>query len=494
LSVEVDHSDGVRRYEVLNSETSTPNPSERREVYEWQGRTFNHIEMNPLDNLAQHGMDEFEKDPSMLKPLSYPLHALGDVTVPMHVVGTSSWGHGPFEAAVDELFPEILFQHGDVQQEATDQERVQQLEQARRILLDGFRWWQWLRDFRAENPEWGQLPIRPFMLELAKETRRNGDELLIDDASFLDVMANVTNTVAETLDGSLQDANEQSTKDANESIAAYNARTGAALAPILVTTISFGNVYHSLLPIVRERVEASAGAQVAFLTILGSELVEPLADNETTACAGLQPRCAAGQSAADGSCLDAAALCPDGTIPNPNAEGECMAATPTCTPGQHLNQETNSCEYCAIDRTLAWSEVNCTGGITVPLEAASAPDDNCPNEYWIALDNVSLATGATLFEAKVTKFGDEATCTTIAANVDLYTSKTDGTFDHLGNTSGFGELIGATCEPPAGLQVARNLVSGRPEVRVRALLYPDPGGASLQLGAVDGNTCPREIQ
>jgi hypothetical protein len=489
LSLKIEYSDGVRRYELTQDETKTPNPSIAREKYEWQGRTFNHIEMNPLDNLAQFGMDQFEQDPSTLKSLGYPLHALGDVTVPMHVVGTSSWGHGPFESTVDDLFPQILYQHETLEQETSEAERLDQLAQARRILLDGFRWWSWVRDYRDSNPEWGKLPIRPFLMAIAEETRKNGSELLIDDASFIDTMSIIGSKIA-GIDPNVSKAYDRANQRANDSIAAYNERTGAALAPVTLSPVELPNVYHWLLPVVRERVEASAGAQVAFLTIVGSELVQPLDDSATTACAGIEPRCTAGQSAADGSCLAAADLCPDGQIPDPNAPDECIDQNPTCTPGQHLNQTTHTCEYCAIDATLAWSSVNCSQFTKLPLEATSSVDDNCPSEFWVKIENLQIPTEATAFNARVIEFGDETTCSQIAANVDVYGGKTDGTFESLGSASGFGEWNQVECITPAGVEVPRSDISGRTAVLVRSLLFTDPGGASLQLNAVaNGNLC-----
>jgi len=42
------------------------------------------------------------------KGLAWPLHAIGDVCAPHHVVGTTSWGHRPFEEIVDHHEPSFI--------------------------------------------------------------------------------------------------------------------------------------------------------------------------------------------------------------------------------------------------------------------------------------------------------------------------------------------------------------------------------------------------
>jgi hypothetical protein len=52
-----------------------------------------------VDNLGFFGWNEFHAKAGSVSFLGWPLHALGDATVPMHVAGTTAWGHRPFENA-----------------------------------------------------------------------------------------------------------------------------------------------------------------------------------------------------------------------------------------------------------------------------------------------------------------------------------------------------------------------------------------------------------
>lgn len=326
LGLDVSKSDGVRNYEITSSETDTPSPSKSRSTVEWQSESFGHIEMNPLDNLAQFGWDKFLEDTTTLEFLQMPLHALGDVTVPMHVVGSSSWGHQPLEEAADDFWGDLIFQDAVFDdREFTEAELLVQLEQARRVLLDGFRWWKWIRNFRTNNPQWTTMPIRPFITEIAEETRVNGHELLNDHASFIfhigQAINPISDAVSEGLSGALQVASEQSTSAINQSIDSFNARTGAGLAHVTAPDVSVDlghlqNPYVHLEEMIRERIEASAGAQVAFLTLVGAEFATPMPDTDTTACTVLAScpastphrvgllclPCPAGEVLNDGSC------------------------------------------------------------------------------------------------------------------------------------------------------------------------------------------------
>lgn len=70
----------------------------------WQAYSVGHLEFSPVDNLAQFGWDKRYVAGGKISAagLAWPLHAIGDAAAPHHVVGTSSWGHRPFEDFVDQ--------------------------------------------------------------------------------------------------------------------------------------------------------------------------------------------------------------------------------------------------------------------------------------------------------------------------------------------------------------------------------------------------------
>ena len=89
--------------------------TDSRSKDEWEYLSLAHTPMTSVDNLGRYGWERFSAaptDPAALQWLGWPLHAIGDATVPHHVAGTFGWGHRPFEnAASDHL--DLIFHHGD---------------------------------------------------------------------------------------------------------------------------------------------------------------------------------------------------------------------------------------------------------------------------------------------------------------------------------------------------------------------------------------------
>jgi hypothetical protein len=79
-----------------------------RTVTQWQAHTLGHVEFSPVDNLARGGWDAFVADPTTAQYLSWPLHAIGDAAAPHHVVGTTAWGHRPFEDSANKELAALL--------------------------------------------------------------------------------------------------------------------------------------------------------------------------------------------------------------------------------------------------------------------------------------------------------------------------------------------------------------------------------------------------
>ena len=142
----------------------------QRDRADWELVPLGHTLFSPVDNLGLWGWKEFTlgttRDADLL---GWPLHALGDAVAPHHVVGTTGWGHRPFEDAAERNWKRILYQ--DVAPTSTL--RVQQYGQLRRILVQGFAYWRRLAELRAARPDTASfhaIPIRAFVTEVAQDT------------------------------------------------------------------------------------------------------------------------------------------------------------------------------------------------------------------------------------------------------------------------------------------------------------------------------------
>ena len=129
----------------------------------WQTHTIGHLEWSSLDNLAQYGWDLFKTDGfKNARGLGWPLHAIGDAAALHHVVGTTSWGHRPYEDYVN----------------AERADLIQGREAG--IVLAAFYWWSQLRSHGD---------VRRFITDLAWTTRapvRFQGEWAFDDDTSVD--------------------------------------------------------------------------------------------------------------------------------------------------------------------------------------------------------------------------------------------------------------------------------------------------------------------
>jgi hypothetical protein len=143
-------------------------PHGKRSRWEWNRDSVGHIEMTPVDNFAFFGWNQFKNDPTRnVKFLRWPLHALGDATVPMHVTGTSAWGHRPYEDAFNNVLKSLRFEG----------KNGEQLEQARRILQVAFQVRQDIQARRNQTGLTSDTPIRDLITELAQNTIATVDSL-----------------------------------------------------------------------------------------------------------------------------------------------------------------------------------------------------------------------------------------------------------------------------------------------------------------------------
>lgn len=166
LTINYDRSEGVHKYQVPRPGDTFPDgdryegTNERGQI-RWQAHPLGHTPFEPVDNLAYYGWNRFRSATSRetgwnFENLGYPLHALGDATVPMHVVGSSAHGHRPFEDAQEALWPDI------VDRLAGPQVRAQ-------ILARAFEYRQEIESWRAAGHS-GDVAIRHLVRSVARRT------------------------------------------------------------------------------------------------------------------------------------------------------------------------------------------------------------------------------------------------------------------------------------------------------------------------------------
>jgi hypothetical protein len=171
--LDYDESKGPKQYEI-GAGDDFHSDSKRRSRAQWQFPTFPHLIFSPADNLGKFGWEQFRASKARAakisaEPLSWPLHAIGDATVPMHVVNTSGWGHRPFEQAVRDSWSRLLFFSDDPTQK--DVARALQVEQAARILAKAYQWRTFILNWRAAHPgQQDNVPVRELVTALAQET------------------------------------------------------------------------------------------------------------------------------------------------------------------------------------------------------------------------------------------------------------------------------------------------------------------------------------
>ena len=160
ISLNGDDSLGTQRYESKGGDGSPATIHRTRS--QWQFTTWPHSAFEPVDNLGQYGWNAFHGLPGHpVEQLGYPLHALGDATVPMHVAGTPSWGHRPFEDAAELIWSDLRLEKAPT---------ASQVAMVRNILIEAFQFHQMIRQWRSGQADQTQIPIRKLITAVATHT------------------------------------------------------------------------------------------------------------------------------------------------------------------------------------------------------------------------------------------------------------------------------------------------------------------------------------
>ncbi len=134
-----------------------------RTASEWELPTVPHLQLTPVDNLAMFGYDEARKNkgtPLEAKRLGWPLHALGDASVPQHAVGASGYGHRPYEDSVNMVYDALVGSNSVGDSVNTVSQVVQR----------AFKWRKFIQDWRTLHGT-TEVPVRDLVTAVAATTR-----------------------------------------------------------------------------------------------------------------------------------------------------------------------------------------------------------------------------------------------------------------------------------------------------------------------------------
>jgi len=317
LVIDADGSFGPDRYQIFTSEDGQQATKRREHAFAvdaWTSQLLSDTIFEPLDNFAQYGWATYQADAASGKwgaaALSWPLHAIGDATVPQHVTGTTSWGHRPYEEWVQHNWDKIMFERCEIDGSllpfpCDDNFLKMQIGQARRIL----QWGLYFTQFTANT-----TGVRPFVEAVAQTTL----DTVTDNKSawpFCDACS----------------FSWQIKQDAFQDIG-----IGIAELTQFLGDINVGDPeghYDQYAPNVQNLVEMAAGATIAFLMKSGEGVCTDLAG----ACTGDASCCSQKCDATDGKCCrNIADHCWDSTEccagTQCNADGVCCAqASSTCS-------------------------------------------------------------------------------------------------------------------------------------------------------------------
>lgn len=161
ISLHYDKSNGPKRYEV-NPGNDTHADSRKRTEAEWEYLTWPHTPFTPVDNLGWWGWNRFRNgEERTAKMLGWPLHAIGDASVPMHVTGTFAYGHRPYEDAVSGLKDAFFIDMGN----------RNSMPWTRAILQQAKLYYEDIVAWRQLHPEQGNnVPVRNLVTQVAMAT------------------------------------------------------------------------------------------------------------------------------------------------------------------------------------------------------------------------------------------------------------------------------------------------------------------------------------
>lgn len=151
----------------------------------WIQNELPQLTFTPVDNLGYRGWRLFRDNScKTADALHWPLHALGDAAVPMHVIASTGSGHRPFEEGIERIIGqwEAIRNLSPIESSADDDSEYgvpvdltartaafqKQYDQARSILVRAFAWSQEIQSYQATHPK--DIPVRALITHVAQQT------------------------------------------------------------------------------------------------------------------------------------------------------------------------------------------------------------------------------------------------------------------------------------------------------------------------------------
>ncbi len=167
LHVNHEASTGPTRYEIVlgtagATGTDLHRNSLERKPSDWETPLASALEYTPGDNLARFGLEEFRAEagnPLGTIRLGWPLHALGDATVPMMSLGASGLGKRPYEQSIENNW-DVLVGSGN---------RGQSLATITQVITRALYWRVIIQIWRMQNGTGTDIPIRDLVTGLSAQ-------------------------------------------------------------------------------------------------------------------------------------------------------------------------------------------------------------------------------------------------------------------------------------------------------------------------------------
>jgi hypothetical protein len=135
-----------------------------RNATAWETPTVPHLQLTAVDNLGMFGYLESKAGRgtrSEASRLGWPLHAIGDASVPMHAVGASGFGHRPYEDCADMVYDELV---GSASPGAS-------LATVGQVLQRALTWRSVIQTWRSANGT-TEVPVRDLVTAVAAAARQ----------------------------------------------------------------------------------------------------------------------------------------------------------------------------------------------------------------------------------------------------------------------------------------------------------------------------------
>jgi hypothetical protein len=168
IHVNHDLSEAPKNYEIMLGSgavgTDFHTNTTHRDKAQWESPTVPHLQLTPVDDLGMFGYLEARKNKGTADEphrLGWPLHALGDASVPMHAVGASGFGHRPYEDAVDMVYDDLVASNAGVGPSAV---------MVHDVVVRALKWRKFIQAWRALHGT-TEVPVRDLIEAVAATTR-----------------------------------------------------------------------------------------------------------------------------------------------------------------------------------------------------------------------------------------------------------------------------------------------------------------------------------